>query len=234
MVADRPGSPSPVGGSRPSFVERHLDPNDSVGELLFGVIMALSFTLGAGLVVREGPEATEQILIGVLGCNVAWGLIDGVMYVMGIVLERSRRLHLVQAIQTAPSEAEALALIEGELGEGLEHVASSAERRSLYQKALVRVQAMGPERAGVRKEDLLGAVAVFWLVSRSAIPAILPFLVLDDRFTALRVANLLLLAMLFLAGWRWARATRGNPWRVGTILVLIGLVLVAIAIALGG
>jgi len=234
MAVDPPGSPSPAGGKRPSFVDRHLDPNDSVGELLFGVIMALSITLGAGLVVHEGPEATEQILIGVLGCNVAWGLIDGAMYLMNIVLERSRKLHLVAAIQAAPSEAQALALIEGELDEGLEPIASPAVRRNLYERALVQVKAMELEGAGVRKEDLLGAVAVFWLVSRSALPTILPFLVLDDRFLALRVANLLLLAMLFLAGWRWARATRGNPWRVGTTLVLIGLGLVAVAIALGG
>jgi len=51
---------------------------------------------------------------------------------------------------------------------------------------------------------------------------------------ALRVSNLLLLTMLFLVGYLWARATHSNPWIVGSILLLVGLVMVAIAMALGG
>ena len=78
--------------SKESFVQRHLDPTDSSSELLFGAIMALTITLGAGLIVQEGSEATTRILFGILGCNVAWGLIDAGMYVMGCMLERSRRV----------------------------------------------------------------------------------------------------------------------------------------------
>jgi hypothetical protein len=62
-----------------SFVNRYLDPTDSLSEVLFGPIMALTFTLGAGLIVKEGREATTQLLLGILGCNVAWGLVDGAM-----------------------------------------------------------------------------------------------------------------------------------------------------------
>ena len=68
----------------------------------------------------------------------------------------------------------------------------------------------------------------------SAIPAVVPFMVFSDRFVALRVSNLLLLTMLFLVGYRWARATRSNPWIFCTTLVLVGLVMVAIVMALGG
>jgi VIT1/CCC1 family predicted Fe2+/Mn2+ transporter len=85
-----------------------------------------------------------------------------------------------------------------------------------------------------KPEDVYGAIAVFWLVFFSAIPAVVPFLVFSDRFVALRVSNLLLLTMLFLVGYRWARVTHSNPWIVGSILLLAGLVMVAIAMALGG
>jgi hypothetical protein len=40
--------------------------------------------------------------------------------------------------------------------------------------------------------------------------------------------------MLFLVGYRWARVTHNNPWIVGSIMLLVGLVMVAIAMALGG
>jgi VIT1/CCC1 family predicted Fe2+/Mn2+ transporter len=61
-----------------------------------------------------------------------------------------------------------------------------------------------------------------------------PFLIVRDRFIALRASNLLLLLTLFLVGFRWARATNTNPWLFGSILLLGGLALVGIAMALGG
>ena len=234
MVDASPGPMLQARPVRPSFVARHLDPDDRIGEYLFGAIMALSFTLGAGLVVEEGPEATRQILVGLLGCNIAWGVIDGAMYVLGNVLERSRKLRVLEAIRSASREEDALALIARELDEHLEPIASDPERRRLYQTLASRLKTLPPARSRVEREDLLGAVAVFWVVFLSTVPAILPFFVLEDRFTALRVANLLLLASLFGAGWRWARATGNNPWRFGASLVLMGLVLVAVAIVLGG
>jgi len=63
---------------------------------------------------------------------------------------------------------------------------------------------------------------------------VVPFMVFHDRFLALRVSNFLLLTMLFLVGYRLARATQSNPWIVGSTLLLGGLAMVAIAIPLGG
>ena len=57
--------------------------------------MVLTFTLGAGLEVQEGPDAARQLLIAALGCNLAWGIIDGVMYVMNAMSERGRRQRLL-------------------------------------------------------------------------------------------------------------------------------------------
>jgi len=49
----------------------HLDPGERLGELLFGMIMVLTFTLGAGIELREDREATRELLIAALGCNAA-------------------------------------------------------------------------------------------------------------------------------------------------------------------
>jgi hypothetical protein len=38
---------------RRSFIARHLDPGSRMGELLFGLIMTLTFTLAAGIVIQE-------------------------------------------------------------------------------------------------------------------------------------------------------------------------------------
>ena len=72
------------------------------------------------------------------------------------------------------------------------------------------------------------------LVLLTAVPAILPFLLIDDRHLALRVSNLLLVGLLFLTGWHWARATHSNPWVFGTSFLVAGLGMVFVAMAFGG
>lgn len=234
MTTSSPNTPSSGTEPKASFVTRYLDPTESLSEVLFGLIMVLTFTLGAGLIVGESREATTQMLLGVLGCNVAWGLVDGVMYMMTGMLDRSRKARLIQSIQNAADEEDALAMVGRELDSGLEPITSPEERKRLYQAVLERLQHVKPERTRLTRDDIYGAIATFWLVFVSTIPAVVPFLLFRDRFTALRVSNGLLLTLLFLVGYRWARATHSNPWRVGSILLLSGLVLVGIVMALGG
>jgi len=93
---------------------------------------------------------------------------------------------------------------------------------------------MAIEHPRLRKEDVYGAIASFWLVSLSAIPAVIPFLLFSDRIVALRVSNLILLAILFLVGFRVGKVAHSNPWVVGSTVLVAGLVMVAIVMALGG
>ena len=72
------------------------------------------------------------------------------------------------------------------------------------------------------------------LVVVTSIPAALPFLLIDEARLALRVSNVVLLALLFIVGASWARHTESKPWLVGTIFLLCGTALVVAAIALGG
>ena len=65
-----------------------LDPSERIAEVLFGLIMVLTFT-GSLSAAEAGRDDVRAMLIGALGCNIAWGIIDGVLYLMG-VLARAR------------------------------------------------------------------------------------------------------------------------------------------------
>ena len=73
------------------FVPRYLDPASRLGEILFGLIMVLTMTLTAGLTVAEGKEGVRQLLVAAIGCNLAWGLIDAVMYIMNCITGTQRK-----------------------------------------------------------------------------------------------------------------------------------------------
>jgi len=220
---------------RTSWVRRYLDPGDRMNEILFGLIMVLTFTLTAGLSVDEGREGVRELLAAAIGCNIAWGIIDGVFFVLGALFERGRLIRLARALQSAQDEAAGLAIVAAELDPTLESVSTDDARRRLYQDIVKVVTRAEAPKNRVTRDDLLGALASFWLVFLSTIPAVIPFLVFRDqpRF-ALRVSNGLLLGLLFLVGWKWARATGGSRFLTGLTLTLVGGALVAVAVALGG
>src|SRR5437764_11834695 len=89
--------------------KRWLDPIDRVSEVLFGLIMVLTFT-GSLSVAEAGRDDVRTMLIGALGCNLAWGIIDGVLYLMGCLAEKGRGLLTFRALRKAtdPSAAQRL------------------------------------------------------------------------------------------------------------------------------
>jgi hypothetical protein len=215
------------------FVE-HLDPGERLGELLFGLIMVLTFTLGAGIELQGDPSTTRELLIAALGCNTAWGIIDAALYLMGRLSERGRLHRLARKIQAAPGSDEALALVDRELDERLPAVVRQDVRLALDAHVLDRVREMKLEKNRLTADDAWAGLAVFWLVFLTALPAVLPFLVLRDAQIAMRASNALLIGLLFYVGWRWAAYTGASPWGTALFMSLLGVALVGVAIALGG
>lgn len=206
-----------------------------MGEILFGLIMTLTFTLGAGMIVQEeGREGARQLLAATIGCNIAWGIIDGVFYILGQMFERGRLRRVAVSVKAAKSDAEARGHIAGELDEVLGSVTTESERDRLYAGIASNLHAREVAPNRLRKADVMGGVASFWLVFFSSLPAAAPFLFIDDPWTALRVSNALLLALLFVVGYRWSKLTLAKPWIAGLVFLLAGSLLVAAAIALGG
>src|SRR5881394_3454071 len=85
---------------------RVLEPIERVSEVLFGLIMVLTFT-GSLSIAEAGREDIRTMLIGALGCNLAWGIIDGILYLMGCLSERGRGIRALRAVQRAASAADA-------------------------------------------------------------------------------------------------------------------------------
>src|SRR5512140_4026116 len=133
ILEDSRGGTTMTEPRRQTFAARHLDPGSRMGEILFGLIMTLTFTLGAGMVIQEeGKEGARAMLVAILGCNLAWGVIDGLFYVLGQIFERGRMLRLRLKVRGTGSQDEVRALVAGERDELLAHVTEEGQRRSLY------------------------------------------------------------------------------------------------------
>ncbi len=208
-----------------------LEPIERISEVLFGLIMVLTFT-GTLNAIEAGREDVRTMLIGALGCNAAWGLVDAVMYVMGSVAHRGRGIVLRRRLQAVSDRDEAHRLISGTLPVQIAEVLSAGELERIRQR--LTEAAPADRRPGVTGRDALGALAVFLFVFFSTFPVVVPFAFMTDVVRALRFSNGIALVMLFALGWRLGRLTGASAWRFGAGMLLLGAVLVAIIIALGG
>jgi len=215
------------------FIERNLEPGERLGEVLFGLIMTLTFVLGARIFWEGEAFSARDLLIATVGCNIAWGIIDGVLLVIGRVFDRSRQVRLGHHIRAADDD-QALRYVAGELDEILAPISSEPKRLELYRDVVKSVRSITPRSPRPRPGDWLAALAVFWLVVFVNMPALLPFFFFDDPFVALRASNAILTAMVFLVGYKWGAATGMSPWGTGLALASLCLALVLIAIPLGG
>ena len=215
-----------------SFIHRYLDPAGRLGEILFGLIMALGFT-GA---VRLGHDEAdnEALFIGIFGCNLAWAIVDGVMYALGGLFDRARKARLIRETLSATTERAALDKIADEVDGPLAELLSDREREQIHRSILGVLRKAKPEIAHLHRDDLLGGVAVALIIVLATLPVVVPFLVVSDPELAVRISNGIALTLLFLLGVRWGQIVGGGSIRIATGLTLIGVVLVLVTIALGG
>jgi len=211
--------------------KRVLDPIDRVSEVLFGLIMVLTFT-GSLSVAEAGRAEVRTMLIGALGCNLAWGLIDGVFYLMGCLAERGRGLLAFRGVRAASEPLEAQRRLAAALPPLVASILRPAELESMSQRLKALPEPADRPRWG--KNDLLGAAGVFLLVFLSTLPVVIPFTFMQDITLALRVSNAIAIVMLYLSGHAFGRITGRHPVVVGAAMVVFGATLVSITIALGG
>jgi VIT1/CCC1 family predicted Fe2+/Mn2+ transporter len=206
-----------------------LDPIEHASEIVFGVLMAMSIT-GSLSVATAGEQEVRTMMLAALGCNLAWGLTDAIMYLVGTAAERLRKVSLLRELSRTKDAAQAHRLIADALPERL---ADAASERSLE---AIRVQLLAAPLPSARlgANDYAAALAVFGLVVISTFPVVIPFVFLHDAGHAMRVSNLLAVLTLFAGGYVLGRHARANPWGFGFAMAGIGAVLVAAIIALGG
>jgi len=207
-----------------------LDPINRVSEILFGLIMVLTFTRSLS-VAESGSAEVREMLLGALGCNLIWGIIDGLFYLMGALAERGRGIQVFNAVREADPKS-ALQLIADALPAPVASILKPAELESMRER--LKALSAPPALPRTTKDDWLGALGVCLLVFLSTFPVVIPFLFLQDITIALGASNAIAIVMLFFTGYIFGKITGYRPVWVGICMVIVGLALVGAAIALGG
>ncbi len=210
--------------------KRLLDPIERSSEVLFGLIMVLTFT-GSFRASGADHDSVDRMLLAALGCNLAWGIIDAVFYLIATFSQRNHNLGLLREVQAA-IPVNGRRIIADAISDDLASVLTDTEVESIRTRM---VQLPKPRaHARLHRHDYLAALGVFLLVFLSTLPVVLPFVFMSHPTRSLRVSNLLGVAMLFFTGLMYGKHAGYRSWIVGSVMVLLGLALVGLTIALGG
>jgi hypothetical protein len=208
-----------------------LSPVDRIAEILFGLIMVLTFT-GAISVSNDGRQEVRDLLWAALGCNVAWGLVDAIMYWMNVLMDRGHAIQVIRSVRAEPEVEKCREQLRNEMQPGIAALISDEEVDKIA--AQLKVLPEPTKRDILSLGDLWSGIQIFLLVFLCTFPVALPFAFIDDLGLAMRASNGVALLLLFIGGYRLARYAGFRPWLTAITYTLIGVTLVSMTMALGG
>jgi VIT1/CCC1 family predicted Fe2+/Mn2+ transporter len=183
-------------------------------------------------VANVGRDDVRLMLIGALGCNIAWGIIDAILYLMGCLAEKGTGIKTLRAVRRATDPQKARKLMTAALPPAVAQVIEPGELDSIHQR--LKTLPEPPAYATLHKDDWRGAIGVFLLVFLSTFPMAMPFMFMQNAVVALRVSNAIAIILLFFLGYAFGQITGRRPWVMGVAMVILGTILVGICLALGG
>ena len=209
-----------------AFLGRYLRPEDSLLEVLGGVIVVLA-TINT-LVVARDRTGVDQLLEASFTVAIAWGLVDAALGLFGTAYHRKYQERTIQAVRET-DEAGGLAIISGVFDDELLELADPETRDAFYRHLAAQARQDQPRRAALNRADLIAAALTLGLMFSATLPLSLPLYFLDDPDTAVFSMNVMGFVFLFIIGWLWAEYTTLSRVKLGLALGSIALALTAVA-----
>lgn len=208
-----------------------LNPIDRISEVLFGLIMVLTFT-SAISVSTSGKQEISELLWAAFGCNLAWAMVDVIMFLLNVLLERGHSLKALREINKTKTDEEAASILKEEVQPLIRALLTKDE----LIKFASRVKAIPPfdTKMILTLGDYKAGLQIFLLVFFCTFPIALPFIIFEDVQIALRASNGIALLLLFIGGYNLAAYAGFRPVYTALVYTLIGVLLVGMTIVLGG
>lgn len=207
------------------FLERYLRPEDSLLEVVGGVIVVLA--TANTLTVTRDRAGEDAIIEAAFAVAIAWGLVDAGLGLLGTVYSRKSLDRTVRDAARADGESSA-AIVSRALGDELLDLADPAERDAFVRHLAAQTASAPARRKPLTREDLIGAALTAALMFSATLPLTIPLFLIDNPETGVVAMNGMAFVFLFVIGWLWADYTTMRKARFGLALGSVALVLTAV------
>jgi VIT1/CCC1 family predicted Fe2+/Mn2+ transporter len=215
------------------FISDYLTPSERLSQALYGLILVLTVISAIEITVSKQQQSAGTLLTAALGTCIAWGMVDAVIYVLTGVHERNHHVRFVSRVKNK-SKKEAIGQIEDELDDSLIGVLEKDEKDRIAEQIFLTVNHAAPKRQHVKKDDVLGGAASFLISFMVVLPTMVPFVLSLKLDLAIRLSNIIAVAMLFIVGYVSGGREGMNRIRWALTITVLGVVIVAVTILLGG
>jgi VIT1/CCC1 family predicted Fe2+/Mn2+ transporter len=193
--------------------------------------MVLTFT-GTISASTAGKQEVRELLWAALGCNLAWGLVDAIMYLMDVVIERAHGVTVLKQIKQSRDTTRSRAIIRENITPLVADLLEDEALDRLGEK-MKKLPEITVRKTLILK-DFFVAGQIFMVVFLITLPVALPFLFIKDVAPAMRISNGVALLLLFWGGFSLARYSGLRPVITAVVYMALGVFLVAMTMALGG
>ena len=207
------------------FLERYLRPEDSLLEVVGGVIVVLA--TANTLTVTRDRAGEDAIIEAAFAVAIAWGLVDAGLGLLGTVYHR-KYLERVVRETAAADDAAGPALIAGALSDELLDLAGPAERDVFVGHLTAQARTAPVARAALTRVDLIGAGLTAALMFSATLPLTIPLFLIDNPETGVVAMNAMAFVFLFIIGYLWADYTTIRRARLGLALGSAAIALTAV------
>jgi hypothetical protein len=226
----------------PAFLERVIDPLDRLTESVFSILILLTFTITSWILGFSethdhsiNSQNVVDLALAALVTIIAYALIDGVIYTLLTMFGRDQNHRLLQSVQSAESDQEAISVIADHLDDILEPITGEKERQLIYDNILINLRDSQPREIGLKREDVIAGLTHVLVAVLIVTPSLLPLVILSqDPETAILVSNCVSFFLLFFIGYRWGKYSGANPWKTGLLIMSVITALVLILFWMGG
>lgn len=206
-------------------------PFDRISEMTYGVIMTL--TIISVISAASGGASRQDLIVAALGCNIAWGVVDALMLLVRLRVERLHLHGRLRALRGTSTDVDFREGLDEFLPPRLVAILQPDELWSLRQRLVASELGTGEPHGG-GAEVWLAALLIVVLVTGITLPLILPLWLVPDDLLALRLAQGIGVSMLFGLGWLLSRWSGGSPWPGALGFTALGVAMTGLCIALGG
>jgi hypothetical protein len=208
-----------------AFLGRYLRPEDSLLEVVGGVIVVLA--TANTLTVTRDRAGEDAIIKAAFTVAIAWGLVDAGLGLLGTVYHRKGLDRVVRDTAQADGES-GVAIVSGALGDELLDLAEPSERDAFVHHLATQAKSAPATRKPLTRDDLIGAAITAALMFSATLPLTIPLYLIDNPDTGVVAMNAMAFVFLFIIGWLWADYTTMRKARFGLALGSVALALTAV------
>lgn len=207
-----------------------IAPDDQAIETLSGIILTMS-VLSTLQVTSAQTIDTRSLVYAAIGSTVAWGFVDGMMYLIGTLIDRTRAYKVVKGLRSAPNLLDFRKQLSAESPDYV------VER--LSDPSLEKIQAFLQSKEqlhhrGLSFEHLQTAFYIWLVVVSAGLPLIMPLLFIKDHVIAFRMTQFISVWIMFAMGYKLGVWLDLKPFISGLIFAAIGVLIAVTCIYLGG